>query len=976
MVTFVAALERAVGARAGLLAALACLAALQGHGGEPAAARGQGAEVLYNLARPMRVSLNLYDARGQIVRSLLCGAPRPAGRQREFWDGRDQSGRPVPPGEYAWKVLAMPGRLKTEYLLTVGTNYPDPKADPLREAEQFREVAPGTHGGPTAVAADSTGVYIGASCTENIENFLVKLSLDGKTRLWSKLHRVPWNGALAMARSGGRLLVLSTNQGEIWPYAADDGADLPTIQTALPPGDKGEKDPDRFPSGIAANDQQMALCYPGRGLVRWCDPVSGRLVSEVAGLDRPVALAMGPDGTTYAVCGASVVRLDRSGKQHSVLVTGLAKPTLIALNARGELLVYERGSEQVFRFSAVGRRLAAYGRAGGRRDGRYDGSAQESFLDVTALAAAPDGGFLVAEPNTGPRRTAWFGPDGRLVREWYGGNVWAPWIAVDPEDPRTVFMPTSWGAIMRLEVDYGRKTWRIRSVHHTGAMGAGLVRGHDNALLYRAFRHEGKLYLARCHWPWTVFRVDDAGDQLVPAVVAMPQMRHYWDQQADLVREWAADGHSSFVWTDANGDGRPQREEVAFFERDGGWPGLAEWQADGIYAVRDKAVHRWQITGWNAVGAPLLGDYPVGAPFLELPPRALAGRGIEGRWGSYIARDSKTGTWYVAINASMTDWGRTTDSFLIAYDSDGSRRWTAGGRTIGSPQSHLAPGEIGCFRRIAGCTHDCVVVNDFHEGEWPLTSYVWDRDGLWVGGVMDEIDRRAAPVWRYGAGGEALGTVLVDDPRTGDTLLFWHGYNDVRVGRVTGWDGWMRSAGTVRLTAAAPPAAPPLTAVPPGAGRGLLLEAWDPDRPRPDGTPSIRRLTDIHNEHWGPGRGPDGIRAADGRLVRVTGELEAFQSGWHAFAAEHYPPRTVYRIAGIELRRHSFNEVELEAGKRYPVEIVYDPAETHPTTDQGIRLTWATPRGTWPGAWSPIPVSQLHAPPSASPSVSSGTGGK
>jgi hypothetical protein len=34
---------------------------------------------------------------------------------------------------------------------------------------------------------------------------------------------------------------------------------------------------------------------------------------------------------------------------------------------------------------------------------------------------------------------------------------------------------------------------------------------------------------------------------------------------------------------------------------------------------------------------------------------------------------------------------------------------------------------------------------------------------------------------------------------------------------------------------------------------------------------------------------------------------------------------------------------------------------THPTTDHGIRLQWATPRGTWPGAFTPIPVSQLHA---------------
>ena len=175
------------------------------------AAEHPGADVTYTLAKPMRVSLNVYDGKGQIVRSLLCGAPRPGGAQHELWDGRDQAGQPLPLGDYSWKVLAMPGRLKTEFLLTAGTNYPDPTPDQKNEAEQFREVAPGTHGGPTAVAIDATGVYIGASCTENVENYLVKLSPDGKKRLWSKGVRVAWKGAVAMARSGDRLLVLSTN---------------------------------------------------------------------------------------------------------------------------------------------------------------------------------------------------------------------------------------------------------------------------------------------------------------------------------------------------------------------------------------------------------------------------------------------------------------------------------------------------------------------------------------------------------------------------------------------------------------------------------------------------------------------------------------------------------------------------------------------------------------------------------------------
>ena len=171
--------------------------------------------------------------------------------------------------------------------------------------------------------------------------------------------------------------------------------------------------------------------------------------------------------------------------------------------------------------------------------------------------------------------------------------------------------------------------------------------------------------------------------------------------------------------------------------------------------------------GINSAGAPVLGDFPAGKTLLKLPPRV---KHTEPRWASYITADPQGG-WYVAINSDMKDWGTSTDSFLIAYNADGSQRWITGGKTIGTPQTHIAPGDIGCFRRIAGTTHGCVVINDFMEGPWPLTSYVWDREGLWVGGVMDEIDRKAAPVWRYGAGGESLGTTLVNDPKTGDALL-------------------------------------------------------------------------------------------------------------------------------------------------------------------------------------------------------------
>ena len=161
-------------------------------------------------------------------------------------------------------------------------------------------------------------------------------------------------------------------------------------------------------------------------------------------------------------------------------------------------------------------------------------------MQVSAVAAAPDGGFLVAEPNTAPRRVAWFEADGRLQGEWYGGHVWAPWIVVDPEDPGTVFMPSSWNSIMRLAVDLKNKAWQVRAVYHLDRMADGMLPGHTNALLFRGFRHDGRLYLARCQWPWAVFRVDDEGDRLVPVMTAdAADAALLQGSNAGPVREWA-----------------------------------------------------------------------------------------------------------------------------------------------------------------------------------------------------------------------------------------------------------------------------------------------------------------------------------------------------------------------------------------------------------------------------------------------------
>ena len=96
-----------------------------------------------------------------------------------------------------------------------------------------------------------------------------------------------------------------------------------------------------------------------------------------------------------------------------------------------------------------------------------------------------------------------------------------------------------------------------------------------------------------------------------------------------------------------------------------------------------------------------------------------------------------------------------------------------------------------------GTTHDCVVVGDMENS----LQHVWDRDGLWVGRLLElpVIGESGPPPAAYGLCGEQFGGSLHTDPKTGEVFSFGSGINNVPVFRITGWDGWTRQAGAVEI---------------------------------------------------------------------------------------------------------------------------------------------------------------------------------
>ena len=78
------------------------MSSLEGNIPNPFRAR---TEFTWAIARPGRVRLEIFNVRGQLVRTLV-DAVRAPGRYRYQWDGRDQRGAPVASGSYFYRLTA------------------------------------------------------------------------------------------------------------------------------------------------------------------------------------------------------------------------------------------------------------------------------------------------------------------------------------------------------------------------------------------------------------------------------------------------------------------------------------------------------------------------------------------------------------------------------------------------------------------------------------------------------------------------------------------------------------------------------------------------------------------------------------------------------------------------------------------------------------------------------------------------------
>jgi hypothetical protein len=573
-----------------------------------------GATIRYTVPKDAFVTLNVFRPDGWVVRELLVDQKQPAGAHEVVWDGRDNTGRLLPAGDYQARMLTHAGITWT-YVSSIGNG-----GTPAWPTADGSGGWGGNHGNPTSVGVDADGVYLGWTSTEG-PFAVMRRSLNGARGKWGTTMG-PYEGVHVLATDGQALF--GANTRALLKIDRDTGRQLlrQAIQAERPADAQGELvDPPGSISyqfsrpdekgrvwGLAAGGGRIYLSLPWVNTIKVFESAKLQPVpTEDIALPRPRGLCLDGQGNLLAVSQGKVFRIDLKTRISQVLIGhDLAAPFAIARTATGVLYVTEMAPRhQVKKFAADGALVATFGRNGGGSDfdnnlggGEFQAA---DFREPCALAATADGGFWVVEDMI-PKRMARFSADGKVLYQGFGSTNYAAHTAPNPNAPAELFT-TMWG-LLSGRIDYATPgTWTMGRILRArfGAAGAGVLTeyGWDTAP-HRVFARNGLTYLwsgqalfigyaLQTHIPWATllpagmkladlrgkrFKLDAGVTWALPLAGGKPDpksVRAYWQgkdpaMQASPAADWATAARltpAGWGWaTLADGQPAPSTAEI------------------------------------------------------------------------------------------------------------------------------------------------------------------------------------------------------------------------------------------------------------------------------------------------------------------------------------------------------------------------------------------------------------------------------
>lgn len=853
----------------------------------PTLAPGGGIAYSYRLPKEANVTLGIFDAQGHLVRALVRDARRRAGRNTEYWDGKDQFGSPAPPGKYQVRGLSHPP-IGLVPVVSIG----NPGAPPWPTADGKGDWL-SDEAAPQAAVTDGANVYLAAPGSEKGHS-IIAVGPDGR-RIWGyqesasprcvslaiagpylyALYSGPENVHASEATHGqdkvGRafILCLDKNTGApalfstqktdfqvaTWPYVDRVAGlwDLRVHKAFTPASYEGQTryfandigEPTEA-VGIAAAGGRLYVSMLTQNHLLVLDAATGKQLDTIS-VPQPVGLHPLPTGKILGISAGKVVTIDPVSKSVTTLIDhDLAAPHDVTTDHAGNVYVSDwADSFQVKAFSPQGRLRRAIGTPGGRPwIGKWNAN---GMLLPRGIAVTDDGKLWVAEDDASPNRVSvWNAATGALIRDYIGpapygggGHFWA-----DPADASTVMAE---GALFH--VDDAKKTWTPLSTpfRRMSLNEAFTPNGMAGMPGTRTVTHDGRqyVYMSDGSYSLIVFRRD--GGLLKPVAAAGCLGRFItndgtglavWD--SDIGRHMISNyypgffkGHNgdNYVWIDKNGDGQVQPDEMQWAHTlsrsDKYVPGLLPESTVGwgFGVGPDGAIFLGGFCGDRKVVSRLdvQGWSPGGAPLYDL----TAARPILVSDG-----DGLQGLYVDNQNHLLVtrpyEWDKAKHA-LDCYDRDGKLLWSFAA-PMGRQQADdfLADNVIGEFHEPGG--EDVLASWLWHANFKP---YLFTADGLYVSSLLDDTKLGPTSTW------DESYKNFFQAPDGAAYIV--NGANDAyHIDRITGLDHLQRFSGVLSVTVAdlkaAALASVQAAAAPPPVPQPVLRVAWRTTPPTVDGS--------------------------------------------------------------------------------------------------------------------------------------------
>lgn len=635
--------------------------------------------IAYDMPRDGALSLGVFDNEGRLLRQVLKYEFRAKGRQVERWDGLDQFGKPIPAGSYAFRgivtdthneeyqfTLLHPGNPKWPTMDGRGDWLSDeaPPQGMATDGERIFVAAPGSEAATQVMSIDANGQRLWGSPAGEAFPRTVSLSEEGgilymlesgPIRTNNNFRSYHHHGAMERAvlkaydaQTGRRIPVVGkeirVEVGSRWEYREDAKhlGDLLRTMTLSPEVYLGQP---RYwcdglgettgAPGLAVTKKRIVIAKMYEKRLECYDRTTLELEKSIALEGAPVGLCREAGEAVLAVVGKSIVRVSLDdGKIATVVKEGMLEaPVCVTKDSKGFIYATDWGaSHDVKKFSPDGTLVRTIGKKGGRPfKGRFD---EGGMLIPHGLAVVGESLF-VAEADLAPRRISrWHAETGAFEKNWLGAMAYcgATQLWFNPPEDDVIHLNGC-----KLRVDWKKGAWSLeetefRPLWHDEVFMPNPEYGMFNGRM-ATFSRGGRDYLAISRSKQSVVLGRDKGGAW-KAVAAIGCLHRMVTTDGSDLAIWDSDlyhhcyknyyppffkGHAgdNYTWSDANGDGRVQPEEMMWKHAAGrgdafdtarpyeafGTPGFI---GDGTHYFlgfgKETSVYRLKPKDWSAYG--------------------------------------------------------------------------------------------------------------------------------------------------------------------------------------------------------------------------------------------------------------------------------------------------------------------------------------------------------------------------------------